>query len=129
MIGESWGVWAGLLFDFKSKRQIVAAWRGLEQSDGGWPVNGAVVGRQVLVLFAVIVVNVGASDKFAQRFEAVGDAVGLGIVCQMRVANIEIEAYGGQSRFGDKRAKVGGLAHFAGGVFDADGHSSVVGVK
>jgi len=47
----------------------------------------------------------------------------------MRVADIEIEAQSGEARFFHKGAKIGGIAHFAGGVFEADGGAGVACVE
>jgi len=83
----------------------------------------------MLVLFAVIVVDMSAGDEVAQGFEASGDAGVLGAFGEMRVADIEIEAQGSEPSFVYKGAKIGGIAHFAGRVFNAEGDAGVVRVQ
>jgi len=45
------------------------------------------------------------------------------------VADIEIEAQAGEAGLVHEGAEIGGIAHFAGSVFDADSYAAVVGVE
>src|SRR6266851_9631355 len=47
----------------------------------------------------------------------------------MRVTNIEIEAQAGEAGFVVEGAEISGIAHLAGGVFDADGNADVLGME
>ena len=83
----------------------------------------------MLVLFAVIVVDVGGNSEFAEGSEAFFDALVFRAIGQEGMADIEIEAEAGEARFVDESAEVGGIAHLAGGVLDGDGDTGVMGVQ
>ena len=71
----------GLFFQFEHERNVVAqknpsclrcgghigqrARRRNQRGERSLPVNGAFIGRQVFVLFAMIIVNVGGDDEIA----------------------------------------------------------------
>src|SRR5207237_9370158 len=85
--------------------------RRLEGFDGGGPVDGAVVGREVLVLFAVIVVEVDGRNKIAQRRETFLDARVLRKVGEVCVANIKVEAHSGTAVFVDENTEIIVITH------------------
>src|SRR5690242_9894982 len=77
----------------------------------------------------MIIVKMHAADQFAQRGEGFLDALSGGAVGEMGMADIEVEAQTGKASLVIKGTQIGGITHFAGGVFDADGHANVAGVK
>lgn len=129
LVGEGGSIGAGLFLEFESQRELRAVGRGFREGEGGGPVDGAVIGRKVLILFAVIVMDVSADGEFAERLEGFGDAFLRWAFGEEGVANVKIEAQAGEAGFVDEGAQVGGLAHFAGGVFNANGYADMFGVK
>src|SRR5260370_16867381 len=75
LLGGARSFRAGFFLQFQHHRQTSLR-RRPEGFDGGGPVDGAVVGREVFVLFAVIVVEVDGRNKIAQR----GDSFFCGLV-------------------------------------------------
>src|SRR5260370_33378505 len=65
LLGNRWCVRAGLFFQFQDERQISLR-RRLEDFNGGGPIDGAVVGRKVCVLFSMI------AGEEVRRNEATG---------------------------------------------------------
>src|ERR1700676_3241011 len=74
-----------------------------------------------------------ASQGIAERFEGAEDAAVVpgagGNVGEVGVADIEIEAQAKEPGLVNERAQVSWLAHFAGGVFHADGNARVARVQ
>ncbi len=83
----------------------------------------------MLIFLAVIVVNMHARHQLAHGRKCFFDALLFWIIRQMGVADVEIEAQATQPRFIVKGAQIGGIAHLAGGVFDADGHADMLGME
>src|SRR6266851_10455391 len=105
LLCRTWHLSAGLFFQFKHERQTSLRCR-LEDLDGRGPINGAVVGRKVLVFFAVIVVEVDGGDEFPQWREAFFESLIFRKIGEVRVADIEIEAQAGEARFIHERAEI-----------------------
>src|SRR5882762_776788 len=114
-----------LFLQFQDNRQTSLR-RRLEDFDGGGPVDGAFVGREMLVLVAVIVVEVNRGDQIAQRRETFFEALIFRQFGEVRVADIKIEAEAGETGFVDEGTEITGVAHLAGGVFNADRDARVV---
>src|ERR1700682_1759988 len=55
---------AGFFFQLKNERQVCFR-RSIEELEGGWPVNGALVGRKVLICVTVVIVDVNARHEIA----------------------------------------------------------------
>src|SRR6266704_1152166 len=72
--------------------------RRLEQLDGRAPINGAVIGRQVLVFFTVVVVDVRGGNQVSQRRETFFQPFFRGQFCKVSVADIEIKTQARQDR-------------------------------
>src|SRR5204862_8104774 len=97
--------------------------------NGGWPIDRAVVEREVFVLLPSVIVEVDGGNKIAKWRETLFEALGFRKIGKVRVADIEIEAQAGEASFVDKIAEVAGIAHFAAGVLNADGDAHVVRVQ
>src|SRR5712692_239963 len=89
---------AGFLLQFQDQRQTSLR-RRLKQLDGCGPIDGAVVGRQMLVLFAVVVVEMHGGNEFAQRRKTFFEALLFGQFGKVCVANIKIKAQAVEARF------------------------------
>src|ERR1700693_6427817 len=83
----------------------------------------------MLVFFAVIVVQVYAGDAVVHGLKTFFDALFRRSIAKMRVADVKIKAQAGQSRLVHKGAQVRWIAHFAGGIFDAQSDAAMVSVK
>src|SRR5216684_2979983 len=74
LLGGAWCFRAGLFLQFQHKRQTRLR-RRLEGFDRGGPIDGAVEGREMLVLLTMIVVQVNGGDEFSQWREAFFEAL------------------------------------------------------
>src|ERR1700676_382172 len=83
----------------------------------------------MLILLAVIVVNVRRNHELSQVRKRFFDAFGFRAIGKMRMAGVEVETQTGEARFVYESAKVGGIAHLAGGVFHGDGYAAVVSMQ
>src|SRR5260370_42370768 len=128
LIHCAWRFRPRFFLQFEHNRQTSLR-RRLKQPDGGGPIDGAVVGRQVLVFLAAIVVEVDRGDKIAQGQETFFEALVFWEVREVRVADIKIEAEAGETGFVDEGAEITGITHFAGGVFNADRDARMVRVQ
>ena len=81
--GERWRA-GRLLLQFEHDRKRLR--RAAEHAKSGVPIYGAFVGKQVLVFFAVIVVDVRGDDQFAHGLERRRDAR-----IEIRMADVKAE--------------------------------------
>ncbi len=100
----------------------------LQQVDCGNPIDAALVGRQMLVLLAVIVVNMCARDEFAQGLETFRGAIFFGAVSKVCMTDVEIDAHR-KTRLLNERAQIRRRTHLAGRVFDADRYTHMLRVQ
>src|SRR5229473_4641851 len=68
-------------------------------------------------------------NQIAQRRKTLFDALVFREVRQVRVADIEIETESGKTGFVDEGAQISRIAHFAGGVLDADSDARMMRVQ
>ena len=83
----------------------------------------------MFVLFAVVIVDVGADDQVAQWFEAFGNSLVFGAFGEVSVTDVKIETHAGEAGVVDEGAEISGIAHFAGGVFNAQRDAGMVGMQ
>src|ERR1700687_2195322 len=86
---SAWCLRSSLFFQLQNQRQTGLR-RRLKEFNRCGPLDGAVIGREVLVLFGMIVVQMHGRNEFAQRRETLFNALFFGAVTEMRVANIKI---------------------------------------
>ena len=103
--------------------------RRFEYLDRRRPIDGAIVGRQVFVLLAMIVMKMHGRNEIVQRRKTFINALVFLKIREIRVPNIKIETQSGKARFINECAKITGIAHFAGGVLDADSDARVMRVQ
>ena len=98
-------VGAGFFFQLEHDGEVVPRSGGFEQLYGGGPVDGAGVGREMLIFVAVIVVEMDAGDEITHRLETFFDAFFFRAVNEVGVAHIEIETQAGEASFVDQKER------------------------
>ena len=94
------------LFEFEHKWNV-----SRHGSEDAVPVDRSFVGRQMVITFATIVMDMCGDDEAAQDFEARHDAA-----LEMRVSGIEAQLHIRQARLLEKIFQICGGRHFAGRV-------------
>src|SRR5713226_8429475 len=128
LFGGAGSIRAGFFLQFQDEGQISLR-RRLEGSDGSGPIDGAIVGRKMFVLLAMIVVEVDGGKETAERRETFFKTLFFGEFGKVRVADIEIETQAGETGLVGEGAEISGITHFAGGVFNADGDAGMARVQ
>src|SRR5258707_12845858 len=77
----------------------------------------------------MIVMKMHGRNKIVQRRKTFINALVFLKIREIRVPNIKIETQSGKARFINERAKITGIAHFAGGVLDADSDACMMRVQ
>src|SRR6266851_2100202 len=77
----------------------------------------------------MIVVKMHGRNEIVQRRKTFFNALVFLKIREIRVANIKVEAQPSEARLIDESAKIIGIAHFAGGVLDADSDARMMRVQ
>ena len=107
----------GRFFQFQDDGQL-----GGQRLQCRGPVDGSLVGQQMLVALAVIVVNVSCDNEIAHGFQRGSNAA-----LDMRVPGVEAQLHIGKARLLEEVFKIHGRRHFARRVFDGDGNATLPG--
>ena len=93
-----------------------------ERRKCGLPIDVALVGREMLVFVAMIIVYMRGDHEVAHYFQIWQHAA-----LEVRVPDIKTQAQIGQPRIGDELAQVRGRAQLPGSIFERNGDAALLG--